>query len=170
MPVIRKAQRRDASQLAEVAEAMFRTTFGAVNSPDDMEMHCRSSYGEGIQAREILDPTMETLISDDSGQIVGFAQLRWSKAPACVSEGSAGEIQRLYVATEWHGRGVARSLMDAAIEEMKRRGSKIVWLGVWERNPRAIAFYKKLGLVEVGEHVFHLGRDPQRDIVMQRAI
>jgi ribosomal protein S18 acetylase RimI-like enzyme len=46
----------------------------------------------------------------------------------------------------------------------------VVWLGVWERNPKAIAFYKKFGFREVGAHVFPLGSDPQRDVVMARPV
>ena len=91
-------------------------------------------------------------------------------APSCVTARAPGEIQRLYVVKEWHGRGVAQALMDACIGEMKVRGTDIVWLGVWERNPRAIAFYRKFGFTETGDHVFPLGRDPQRDIVMVRPL
>jgi ribosomal protein S18 acetylase RimI-like enzyme len=60
--------------------------------------------------------------------------------------------------------------MNACIEEMSLHRSDVVWLGVWERNPRAIAFYRKFGFREVGTHVFPLGNDPQRDIVMARPV
>jgi ribosomal protein S18 acetylase RimI-like enzyme len=60
--------------------------------------------------------------------------------------------------------------MDACIGELTTRRSDVAWLGVWERNPRAISFYRKFGFAEVGEHVFSLGNDPQRDIVMARKI
>jgi ribosomal protein S18 acetylase RimI-like enzyme len=53
---------------------------------------------------------------------------------------------------------------------MERRGSDVVWLGVWERNPRAIAFYRKFEFREAGEHVFPVGNDPQRDIVLVRPL
>ena len=79
-----------------------------------------------------------------------------------------GEIQRLYVARDYHGRGVAHDLMKACLDEMTRHGSDVVWLGVWERNPRAIAFYRKFGFKEAGHHVFAPGNDPQRDVVMVR--
>jgi ribosomal protein S18 acetylase RimI-like enzyme len=81
-----------------------------------------------------------------------------------------GEINRIYVAGEWHGKGVAQALMDACLGELRARGSDVAWLGVWEHNPKALAFYRKLGFVERGEHVFALGDDPQRDIVMSRPI
>ncbi len=58
--------------------------------------------------------------------------------------------------------------MNACINGVKQRGSDVIWLGVWEKNPKAISFYKKFGFVEVGDQVFPLGNDPQRDIVMKR--
>lgn len=170
MPVIRIATGSDARQLSRLAEATFRSTFGAVNTGEDMELHCRTSYSEAIQAGEIGNPRMVSLLCDGNGGLVGFAQLRWDEAPDCVSAQSPGEIQRLYVVDDWHGKGIAQELMDACIEALKARGSDVAWLGVWEHNPRAIAFYRKCGFVEVGDHVFPLGDDPQRDIVMTRSI
>lgn len=170
MPVIRHALSEDAKQLAAIAEATFRATFEAVNAAEDMALHCRNSYGEAIQAREISDPAMLTLLCTHEGELIGFAQLRWAAAPACVSAQSPGEIQRLYVAAAWHGRGIAQALMQACIDEMQRRGSDLVWLGVWEHNQRALAFYRKFGFVAVGDHIFALGSDPQRDIVMVKPL
>ena len=113
---------------------------------------------------------MVTLLSEAEGNIAGFAQLRWGDAPGCVLAESPGEIQRFYVVDTWQGKGIARQLMKSSIEEMKRHGSDVVWLGVWENNSRAIAFYRKCGFAEVGDHVFVLGSDPQRDIVMAATV
>ena len=111
---------------------------------------------------------MVTLLCEHGERLVGFAQLRWGEAPSCVVAEAPGEVQRLYVARDCHGKGVAHDLMNACMDEMRFHRSDVVWLGVWERNPRAIAFYKKFGFLEVGVHVFPLGSDPQRDIVMSR--
>ncbi len=170
MPSVRKARLGDAKNLAELAEVTFRATFDSMNTTKHMELHCRSSYAEQIQAAEILSSEIVTLLSEHEGNLVGYAQLRWGEAPACVSATCPMEIQRLYVVEDWHGQGVAQRLMNACIDEMKQHGSAAVWLGVWERNPRAISFYKKFGFVAVGEHTFPLGGDPQRDIVMVRTI
>ncbi len=166
--VIRRAGRQNAKQLSLLAEATFRDTFERANTPANMTLHCKTSYSEAIQAAEISDPALVTLLCEHDGKLVGFAQLRWGDAPSCVVADAPGEIQRLYVARDCHGKGVARDLMHACIDEIRGRGSGMVWLGVWEHNPRAIAFYKKFGFVEVGEHVFSLGTDPQLDIVMAR--
>ncbi|KZC24258.1 GCN5 family acetyltransferase [Rhodanobacter thiooxydans] len=170
MPVIRTATPGDAAPLSRLAEATFRGTFGAANTSENMDRHCCTSYGEAIQSGEIADPRMLTLLCDGNEGLVGFAQLRWDGAPDCVAAASPGQIQRLYVADAWHGKGIAQNLMRACIREMEARGSDVIWLGVWEHNPRAIAFYRKCGFVEVGDHVFPLGNDPQRDIVMARSI
>lgn len=168
MLLIRRAQPNDAQRLAQVAESTFRETFSGQNTAEDIELHCQRSYGEAIQAREIAAPNRVNLLVEDRETPIGFAQLRWEHVPACVSAKSPGEIQRFYVVKAWHGRGAAQNLMNACIEEIIRRGSDAAWLGVLERNPRAISFYKKLGFEAVGEETFHLGRDPQRVIVMAR--
>ncbi len=170
MPKTRKANLYDAKPLSLLAERTFRDTFGAQNSEENMELHCKLSYGEEIQAREISSPDMTTFVSEDGGRLVGFSQVRWQGAPSCVAAVSPAEIQRLYVIQECHGRGVAQDLMKACLDDVEGRGADVVWLGVWERNPRAISFYKKFGFIEVGDHVFPLGNDPQRDIVMARPV
>lgn len=169
MPLIRRACLRDAGMLSALAEATFRATFGAMNTAEHMAIHCRGSYGEEIQAAQIADPGMVTLLCEHEGSLIGYAQLRWGEAPGCISAQRPGEIQRLYVTVDWHGKGVAQELMRACIQVLQQRGSDTLWLGVWEHNPRAISFYEKFGFVAVGEHMFPLGGDLQRDITMARA-
>ncbi len=168
MSSIRRANVEDAGTLSGIAEATFRATFQATNTANHMALHCRATYSEEIQAKEISDVQMITLLSEHEGSLIGYAQLRWSHAPGCITAKRPGEIQRLYVTDDWHGRGIAQRLMSACIEEVAQRGSDAVWLGVWEHNSRAISFYRKFGFVPVGEHMFSLGGDPQRDIIMVR--
>jgi len=149
LTVVRKAHRCDAKQLAAIAEETFREAFAAASIPEDMALHCRTSYSEAIQAEEIANPNMVTLLCEQGGRLVGFAQLRWGKAPGCVVADAPGELQRLYVVRDCHGKGVAHDLMNACIDEMAIHRTDVVWLGVWERNPRAIAFYEKFGFLEV---------------------
>lgn len=150
------------------AERTFRDAYAGLNDPADTELHCRASFGEAIQAAEIARPDMVTLLYEQDGSLAAYAQLRWGAAPGCVVAGTPGEIRRLYVARDRHGTGVARDLMQSCLEEMSRRGSDVAWLGVWERNPRAIAFYRKCGFEAVGGQLYPLGSDLQRDVVMAR--
>ena len=140
------------------------STYAADNRPEDIAEHLARSFGPAQQAREIGDPALVTLLAERDGALVGFAQLRWGAPPVAVTSRDAVEIQRFYVDRPWHRRGVAQALMGAALAE----AGAAAWLGVWERNPRAIAFYRKLGFVEVGSQEFLLGSDRQRDVVMLR--
>src|SRR5690242_15564451 len=97
LPTIRTARRDDAAQLSRIAEQTFRDTFAALNTAQNMHLHCRSNFSEAIQAQEIADPARVNLLCENGGGLVGFAQLRWGRAPACVTAGAPGEIQRLYV-------------------------------------------------------------------------
>jgi ribosomal protein S18 acetylase RimI-like enzyme len=80
------------------------------------------------------------------------------------------ELWRFYVDRPLQGRGVARVLMDALLEAAHARGAETIWLGVWERNPRAQAFYGKCGFLDVGQQEFRLGSDRQIDRVMSRRL
>jgi ribosomal protein S18 acetylase RimI-like enzyme len=64
------------------------------------------------------------------------------------------------------GRGLAQALMAEVENAARRRGAHELWLGVWERNPRAQAFYRKCGFEKVGTQIFVVGDDPQTDHVM----
>ena len=55
-------------------------------------------------------------------------------------------------------------------EDADRVGTRTLWLGVWERNERAKAFYRKGGFVDVGAHVFMVGTDAQTDRIMARPV
>ena len=169
MPHVRNAHEGDAAALAILLERTFRDAFEAVNTAADMDLHCQTNYTETIQAAEIVNPVMTTLVCEHEARLIGVVQLHWGEAPSCVVADRPGEIQRFYVDKEWHGAGVARSLMNEALSVMRSKRVDQVWLGVWEHNPRAQAFYRKFGFNEVGEHIFMVGSDPQRDVVMTLA-
>ncbi len=110
---------------------------------------------------------MVTLVAEARGELIGFCQLRVPRASPCVQARQPSEIYRLYVRREWHGARVGQALMQRALETARDLDCDVVWLGVWQRNPKAIAFYQRMGFSIVGEQVFPLGEDPQRDHVMQ---
>lgn len=165
--LIRAATERDAAALARIAEDTFRDAFGHANTEKDMDIHCARRFGAVQQLAEIRDPVMSTVLVEIDSTLVAFGQLRSGSAPPCVVGHRPSEIFRLYVDRSWHGKGIAQRLMSVLVGQAVDAGADSVWLGVWERNPRAIAFYEKSGFQSVGEHMFVLGTDPQRDLIMQ---
>lgn len=170
MALLRRAVPQDAPSLAVFAERTFRDAFAARNSPENVDLHCAKAFGTEIQRREIEDPWLVTMLAEDAGRQVGFSQLRLSNASPSVAARRPAELHRIYVSAEWQGRGVAQDLMGRAFGDAAAAGCDILWLGVWEHNSKAIAFYRKLGFEVVGEHVFMLGQDRQRDLVMARKV
>ena len=163
---MRRAVPADAAALAEFAARTFREAFGAENSPSDMADHLHWSYGVEQQTRELLSPDYVTLLAEADGDIAAFAQVRRGEAPPCVTSEPPVELLRFYVDKRWHGRGLARRLMEEVRDAVRALGGREVWLGVWERNPRAIAFYAKCGFRDVGTKDFYVGPDRQTDRVM----
>ena len=105
---------------------------------------------------------------DDDDVPIGYARLRSGEVEPSVRGPDPLELERLYVDREGIGQGVGAALMRMCLEEAARRGSKTLLLGVWEHNPRAIAFYERWGFERVGAHTFLLGSDRQLDIIMER--
>jgi diamine N-acetyltransferase len=168
--VIRPAGVPDAPWLAALAERTFRETYSPHNTPENMERYVAEHFAPALQAAELADPALMTLVAEVAGQAAGYTQLGHGAAPACVTRAAPLEVIRFYVDRPWHGQGLAQTLMRAAAEHARAAGARTLWLGVWERNPRAIAFYKKVGFVEVGTHTFVLGADHQRDLVLARPL
>ena len=166
---IRRATLDDAATIAEFAERLFVQTFEPDNDPVNVAAYARTAFGEAIQREELADPAVTILLLDVDAHLAAFAQLKAGEADPPAGD-VAIEIQRFYVDHEYHGRGVASHLMDACLELAQKQGCRTVWLGVWERNARAIRFYEKRGFVDVGDKTFLMGSDLQSDRVMSRPI
>lgn len=165
---LRRAVPADAPSLAVLAERTFRDAFGARNSPENVDLHCSRVFGPEIQQREIGDRGLVTTVVEAEGRMIGFSQLRIPSAHPAVVAKRPAEINRFYLLAEWHGRGMADELMRDALATAAREDCDCVWLGVWEHNPKAMAFYRKSGFEVVGTHSFMLGLDRQRDLIMSR--
>jgi GNAT superfamily N-acetyltransferase len=165
---IRTADARDHELLAGLGARTFREAFAPENSPQDMSAYLAESFSPERQAAELADPGTTFLIAESEGESVGYARLKLGPAPACILGDRPVEIARFYAVAGWIGRGVGAALMHACLERAGRLGCDVVWLDVWERNLRAITFYRRWGFVEVGTQPFFLGADVQNDLLMQK--
>ena len=166
----RKATPVDADRLAAFAARTFTDTYAAHNTAEDMRDYLARAFGVEQQSGELGDPAMITVIAESGGALVGYAQLKRGKASALVAGKHPIEIYRFYVDRAAHGTGVAQRLMAETLEAAAEMGGDAVWLGVWERNPRAIAFYTKAGFQDMGTQIFQLGSDRQTDRVLCRPL
>lgn len=161
----------DATLLSAFMAHSFTTAFGALNDPGHLAAFLAENYTPARQAAELANPAIATLIAELEGAYAGYAQVKQNDyVPESVTGPAPIELARFYVDPSLIGKGVARPLMERAKQEAKRRGGRTFWLGVWEINARAIAFYRKQGFEPVGQHTFLVGPEAQTDLVMSTSL
>jgi ribosomal protein S18 acetylase RimI-like enzyme len=168
--IYRHAVFGDAPALVELAWQTYYETFYAVNTPENMQAYLSGAFTLPQFQADLRNPAVVIQLAETDGHLIGYAKLVAGKVPECVGGDKPIELERLYIDRQWHGSGVAATLMDRCLTEARDRGFKTIYLGVWEKNLRAQAFYRKWGFERVGEHIFQMGDDPQIDWWMTRPL
>lgn len=166
----RRATVDDAALLAELGASTFAETFEAVNDPQDFATYMAGAFGESIQRAELEEPDVTVILAERGGEAEGYVMVREGPAPTMLGGFDVLEIVRLYARRSAIGTGVGSLLMQRAVHEAAVRGKDALWLGVWEKNRRAIDFYRRHEFYEAGAQPFLLGTDLQNDLVMVRRI
>lgn len=157
----------DLEALQKISRQTFFETFAVSNSEADMLNYLEQGFSDEKLLGELQNPNSEFWLASQAGQDLGYLKINKADAQTEVQLGHVMEIERIYVLKEYIGAGVGKLLLAFAIESAKQDAMTYIWLGVWEKNERAIQFYKKNGFVEFGKHDFVLGSDTQTDILMK---
>lgn len=169
---IRQATVEDAKPLTDLAYTTFWDAFAhhPKNAPDDLNHYMRQAFTVEQISAELANENSIFLIAEIEGKSAGYAKLIVGSIDEGVTAERPIELSRLYSHQEFLGKGVGQYLMEACLEYAITNNHDVMWLGVWEYNPRAQRFYEKNGFREVGKHTFQLGSDPQTDLLMQKEL
>jgi ribosomal protein S18 acetylase RimI-like enzyme len=169
---IRQASSVDAKVLTDLAYTTFWDAFAhhPKNAPDDLAHYMRQAFNMEQIAAELSDEKSIFLIAELEGEAAGYAKIIIDNIEDGITAERPIELSRLYSHQKFLGQGIGQKLMDACFERAIAEGRDVMWLGVWEFNPRAQRFYEKNGFSIVGRHVFQLGSDPQTDLLMERKL
>lgn len=167
---IRVASADDVEAIISLGIRTFRDTFDEVNTAENMMMYLNNTFTVKRISEEIAEPQSAFFLAEQESEIIGYARVRNSEKPDSVGDGKAIEIERLYADKKFLGKRVGYLLMSECLQYARDNAAKWVWLGVWEHNERAIAFYKRWGFEKFGDHVFMLGKDAQTDWLMKTNI
>lgn len=167
---LRKCVSADWQILQQVGSDIFRDTFAALNTPENMEAYMSEAFSETTLQEELANPDSEFWFVLVEGEVAGYLKVNFRAAQAEFQDENAMEIQRIYVSKKFQGQGLAQILMEKARALAESAEVDFIWLGVWEHNPRAIRFYEKMGFETSGSHAFLLGDDEQTDILMKLKI
>ncbi len=165
---IRPASIDDASLLSKLGALAFSQAFGPDNTPEDMAIYLAGAFTPQKQAQELARVGSLFFILEYGGSAAGYAHLQESLPPTCITGTHPVELSRFYLLQAFIGKGFGSKLMRACIDAAQGRGGDVLWLGVWQKNSRAIAFYRKWKFEIVGAQTFQLGNDLQHDYVMRR--
>lgn len=167
---LRYATPADAALVADISRQTFYDTFAADNTPENMAKFLNEQFTKGKLMLEVGSPENIFLLAYDHHNLAGYVKLREGRKLPTLQGVSSLEIARLYVVKEYIGKGVGKLLMQAAIDIAQQNNKEVVWLGVWEYNHRAIAFYTAWGFQKFDECDFLLGNDVQRDWLMKKSL
>ncbi len=135
-----------------------------------MDEYVAESFTLQKMREELMGEREDFFLALADEAVCGYAKLRAGDNPEGVLAERPVELERIYVDAAHHGSGVGRLLMETALSHARSAGFDAIWLGVWERNERAVAFYRKWGFSVSGNKIFQFGSDPQTDLLMAKPL
>lgn len=165
--IITKITENDILELQEIGRKTFSETFSENNTEESMNEYLESSFSTEKLTTELNDKNSEFYFAKINDEAIGYLKLNMGSSQTEIKDDNALEIERIYVSKDFHGKKVGQILYEKAIEIASHKKVDYVWLGVWEKNLRAINFYQKNGFIEFDKHIFRLGNEEQTDIMMK---
>lgn len=168
--IINKADLKDLEIIQKLGRETFYETFAPHNSEEEMQNYLDKSFASEKLTAELNNTDSQFFIAWEEDLAIGYLKVNSGKAQTELQDDTSLEIERIYVKSSHHGKKVGQILYDKALEIAQQEKKKYIWLGVWDKNLRAVNFYKKNGFVEFDKHIFRLGNDEQTDLMMKKTL
>ncbi|SDN50378.1 spermine/spermidine N-acetyltransferase [Psychrobacillus sp. OK028] len=167
---IRQCTSENLHQLQQIGRQTFYETFHEHNKMEDMKAYLAKAFTEEKLLSELLNPNSEFFVAYVDGAIAAYLKLNVGDAQTEQMEDRDLEIERIYILQEFQKSGLGKQLYQKAVERAQTLEKQRIWLGVWEKNENALAFYEKMGFTRFGEHSFFMGDDEQMDFILVKSI
>ena len=167
---LRRCTPQDLESLRQLARETYDDAFRSLNRPEVMDAYLAEAFEPARVAAELANPASEFWFLFLGGELAGYLKVNDAPAQSDLNDPRSLEVERIYVRRAHKGRGLGRRLMEHAESLARTRGRSTLWLGVWERNAEAIAFYRRLGFRRTGAHTFRMGDEVQSDFIMSRPV
>ena len=166
--LFRQCTMKDLSVLQSFSRKTFFETFADVNTTENMTAYLDKAFAPEKLRMELSDTAAAFYFLYWNGSLAGYLKLNEAAAQTDIHDEQSLEIERIYVCKDFQGAGAGRYLMDKAVGIAVQRKKKYIWLGVWEKNEKALHFYRRCGFYQTGTHTFVLGDDMQTDYIMRK--
>ncbi|WP_404328542.1 GNAT family N-acetyltransferase [Mesobacillus maritimus] len=158
----------DLHQLQEISYETFNETFKHQNSPENMNAYLEKAFNLTQLEKELSNRSSQFFFVYVNQEVAGYLKVNINDAQTEEMGNDSLEIERVYIKNKFQKHGLGKYLLNKAIEIAGEQNKKKIWLGVWEKNENAIAFYKKMGFVQTGAHSFYMGDEEQTDFIMTK--
>lgn len=167
---IRACSREDLQTLQEISIETFNDTFKDQNSPDNMRAYLERAFNAKQLEAELSNSCSDIFFVYYNDELAGYLKLNRDEAQSEKMSEASLEIERIYIKKKFQKHGLGKYLLNLAIETALEHNKKNIWLGVWERNDNAIAFYNRMGFVKTGSHSFYMGDEEQVDFILVKTL
>ncbi len=167
---IYRALPEDLPQLRQIAEETFRIAWQADNHPVEFERYCEQAFTLEKLANEMAQPNVAFYLMYWENSLAAYLKLNFNKPVETLETAFCTQIERVYVYPAFQSKGLGASILQFAASEAKTQGSDWIWLSVWKKSPRSVAFYERNGFSIFGVETFWVGDDPQPDWLMKKAL
>ncbi len=166
--LLEKASLHHLAELETLAYSTFTATFGHLYTPENLQSHLVKTCSAAFFA-DALANGCNIDIARCGDEVVGYIKYGAVGLPIAYTKDDV-EIHRLYVSAKWQGQGIGKKLMDHALQSLAVQSAAHLYLGVWEHNHKAQAFYRRYAFRPIGKYLYYVGTHADREIIMQRVI
>ena len=165
---IHRANAEDAPALASLGATTFTETFGHLYPPEDLQAFLTSSHSVQAWKRTLADSARAVWIARLDQAPIGFIVVGACKLPVENCEASAGEVQQLYVLSQYQKLQLGTRLMELGLNWLEAQHRTPIYIGVWSENYGAQRFYGRYGFQKFGEYGFPVGQTVDREFIFKR--
>jgi diamine N-acetyltransferase len=167
---IKRCTLEDSRTLQEISIDTFDETFKDQNSPENMKAYLDRAFNIKQLENELTNDSSQFYFVYFNNEVAGYLKVNTNDAQSEIMDDDSLEIERIYIKNKFQKNGLGKVLLDKAMEIAMEHKKRKIWLGVWEKNENAIAFYEKLGFEQTGVHSFHMGDEEQMDFIMTKTL
>ncbi|WP_026894225.1 GNAT family N-acetyltransferase [Clostridiisalibacter paucivorans] len=167
---IKKCNVEDLPKLLEISYETFNETFKKQNSPENIKAYLERAFNLKQLEKELSNISSQFFFVYLNNEVAGYLKININDAQSEEMSDESLEIERIYIKRKFQKHGLGMYLLNKAIEIAMEFNKKKIWLGVWEKNENAIAFYEKMGFVQTGSHSFYMGNEEQVDFIMTKIL
>ncbi|WP_342577265.1 GNAT family N-acetyltransferase [Psychrobacillus sp. FSL K6-2843] len=167
---LKKCTIEDLPVLQKISYETFNETFKHQNSPENMNSYLERAFNLKQLEKEILNISSQFFFAYFNNEIAGYLKINTNDAQSEKMGDESLEIERIYIKNKFQKHGIGKYLFNKAMDIAVKSNKQKIWLGVWDKNENAIAFYEKMGFIQTGAHSFYMGDEEQIDFIMTKTL